>query len=219
MRRGESDIPHLPPHRKRSVDKDRALVARAKAGDAQARDEIILSAVRLAYSVGTSVARRTPNLDVDDVTSTAILRLCQSWSRYLDEAPNGSPGASFGTYAFYQCRGGAAESIRKQILRQKREADHIPIEPTAGIDAPDTELGPAELAERSETILAIQTVVSRLAPRDKRIIMLRFGLDGAPPRTLQAIGDEVGLTKERVRQLETKALKRLRELLGPGFKV
>jgi hypothetical protein len=40
------------------------------------------------------------------------------------------------------------------------------------------------------------------------IINRRFGLDGNPPRTLQAIGEELGLTRERIRQIETKSLKR-----------
>ena len=45
--------------------------------------------------------------------------------------------------------------------------------------------------------------------RDARVIRLRFGLEGQPPLTLKEIGHEVGLTRERVRQIEMEALRRL----------
>ena len=47
--------------------------------------------------------------------------------------------------------------------------------------------------------------------RLKRIIILRFGLDGKGPRTLEELGKEMGVTRERIRQLEVKALKQLRK--------
>ncbi|HEY5100752.1 MAG TPA: sigma-70 family RNA polymerase sigma factor [Gaiellaceae bacterium] len=51
--------------------------------------------------------------------------------------------------------------------------------------------------------------VERLADRDRRIIESRLGLAGDGPRTLEELGAELGLTRERVRQLETRALRRL----------
>ena len=47
--------------------------------------------------------------------------------------------------------------------------------------------------------------------RLRRIIILRFGLDGKGPRTLEELGKEMGVTRERIRQLEVKALKQLRK--------
>ena len=64
----------------------------------------------------------------------------------------------------------------------------------------------AELAEALE----------RLNPRMKHVVMCRFGLNGRAPQTLEEVGGELGITRERVRQLETRALRELR-LVAPGL--
>jgi RNA polymerase primary sigma factor len=50
----------------------------------------------------------------------------------------------------------------------------------------------------------------RLNPRMQRVLQLRFGLDGQPPQTLEEVGAGLGITRERVRQLESRALRELR---------
>jgi RNA polymerase primary sigma factor len=50
----------------------------------------------------------------------------------------------------------------------------------------------------------------RLNPRMRRVVTLRFGLDGQPPQTLEEVGAGLGITRERVRQLESRALRELR---------
>src|SRR3989442_6872184 len=50
----------------------------------------------------------------------------------------------------------------------------------------------------------------RLNPRMRRVLSLRFGLDGDPPQTLEQVGAGLGITRERVRQLESRALRELR---------
>lgn len=58
---------------------------------------------------------------------------------------------------------------------------------------------------------AIARALDVLAPRDRRVLILYFGLEGNRPMTLQEIARELGVTRERVRQLRDRALKRLRE--------
>jgi len=64
----------------------------------------------------------------------------------------------------------------------------------------------AEIAQREEIVV----VLDLLTHRERRIIMLRFGLEDGRPRTLEEVGQVFGVTRERVRQIEAKTLSRLR---------
>ena len=56
----------------------------------------------------------------------------------------------------------------------------------------------------------LDEVLQTLTPREEKVIRLRYGLDDNHPRTLEEVGREFGVTRERIRQIEGKALKRLR---------
>ncbi|HHV25790.1 RNA polymerase sigma factor RpoD/SigA [Anaerosalibacter bizertensis] len=57
----------------------------------------------------------------------------------------------------------------------------------------------------------LDKILSTLSPREKEILELRFGLRDNKPNTLQEIGDKYNLTRERIRQIESKALKKIRK--------
>ena len=65
--------------------------------------------------------------------------------------------------------------------------------------------------------LELAAAVRTLDPRLRRVVERRFGLDGEPPQTLEELGTELGITRERVRQIETRALRELR-LAAPGLR-
>ena len=69
----------------------------------------------------------------------------------------------------------------------------------------------ADLVERQAMSGELERLVDTLPERQARIVRLRFGLHDGRPRTLDEIGRQVGLTRERVRQLEKEALGRLRD--------
>jgi RNA polymerase primary sigma factor len=57
----------------------------------------------------------------------------------------------------------------------------------------------------------VNIVLSKLDPREADIIRLRFGLEGRDPLTLEQVGAKIGVTRERVRQLQEQALRQLRK--------
>lgn len=69
----------------------------------------------------------------------------------------------------------------------------------------------AKEEKKKETLEdSIDIILSTLTPREGRILGLRFGLEDGQPRTLAAVGKEFGVTSERIRQIEAKALRKLR---------
>jgi RNA polymerase primary sigma factor len=63
---------------------------------------------------------------------------------------------------------------------------------------------------RSSFEQRIQAMVDDLEDKEREVIRMRFGLDGEEPRTLQEIGEALGLSRERIRQIESKAKEKLR---------
>jgi len=59
----------------------------------------------------------------------------------------------------------------------------------------------------------VKEVLDALKPRYKRVLVLRFGLDGKGPYTLEEIGERLKISKERVRQIEDRAMNQLRDML------
>ncbi|MDO4845254.1 MAG: sigma-70 family RNA polymerase sigma factor, partial [Oscillospiraceae bacterium] len=55
----------------------------------------------------------------------------------------------------------------------------------------------------------IETVLKRLTPREERVLRLRYGLEGGKVYTLEEVGQILNVTRERVRQIEHKALRKL----------
>jgi RNA polymerase primary sigma factor len=77
---------------------------------------------------------------------------------------------------------------------------------------------PEEIVEDRMLADQIEEALATLSPRDARVLRLYFGLDGGREHTLEEIGNMLGVTRERVRQLRDRALKRLREgNLGPAL--
>jgi RNA polymerase primary sigma factor len=69
---------------------------------------------------------------------------------------------------------------------------------------------PEELTAEGMRSRELADALEGLNPRMRLVISRRFGLDGQPPRTLEQVGNELGITRERVRQLESRALRELR---------
>jgi len=71
-------------------------------------------------------------------------------------------------------------------------------------------LPPADVASRQLLKEQIEEVLNTLTPREQRVLQLRFGLEDGRSRTLEEVGKEFSVTRERIRQIEAKALRKLR---------
>jgi RNA polymerase primary sigma factor len=93
-------------------------------------------------------------------------------------------------------------SLEMLVAEESRLMDFI---------ADHTAVNPAEMAIQEELIDYLHSAVQELTPREQHILRARFGLDDGHMRTLEEIGRELRLTRERVRQIEAHALDRLRD--------
>jgi RNA polymerase primary sigma factor len=71
-------------------------------------------------------------------------------------------------------------------------------------------MSPVDTASKELLKVQISDVLATLTPREQRIIRLRFGLDDGRSRTLEEVGKDFSVTRERIRQIEAKALRKLR---------
>ena len=94
--------------------------------------------------------------------------------------------------------------LKEQVLNAKPQAECLDLHIHA------TELSPFNKALLDALKTIMPQILGTLKPRDAQILSMRFGLDNAEEHTLEAIGDVLGLTRERVRQIESAALKKLK---------
>jgi RNA polymerase primary sigma factor len=69
---------------------------------------------------------------------------------------------------------------------------------------------PADVTARHMLGTAVIEALDDLSDREKKVVRMRFGLDDGRPRTLEEVGREFGVTRERIRQIESKTLAKLR---------
>ncbi|MBX3356242.1 MAG: sigma-70 family RNA polymerase sigma factor [Phycisphaeraceae bacterium] len=111
-----------------------------------------------------------------------------------------------------------------QIIRRAVKAYHAPSQVPSNEDGEavdlsdlfeDTRHGPPDsCVAQSEEFQVVLRLLESIDERDARVLRLRFGLEGKEPLTLKQIGEEVGLTRERVRQIEVEALRKLQQQLN-----
>jgi RNA polymerase primary sigma factor len=79
---------------------------------------------------------------------------------------------------------------------------------------PDTEIdGPVDVATRELLKEQMHDILQQLNERERKVLIMRFGLNDGQSRTLEEVGNEFGVTRERIRQIEAKALRKLRHPL------
>lgn len=74
----------------------------------------------------------------------------------------------------------------------------------------DNTISPTQFTDNEALKDEMDEALKRLDPREEQVIRMRFGLDGQNPQTLEEVGKEFNVTRERIRQIEAKALRKLR---------
>jgi len=111
--------------------------------------------------------------------------------------------------------------ISPEKVREIIKVSQLPISLEAPIgEEEDSHLGdfiedqnalpPPDAASRQLLKEQIENVLDSLTPRERRVLQLRFGLEDGRSRTLEEVGREFNVTRERIRQIEAKALRKLR---------
>lgn len=110
-------------------------------------------------------------------------------------------------------------TVEKVLEVQRISQDPISLESKMGheedskigdIIPDENALSPQDIAMQNMLKEQLMSVLETLTPREQKVIRLRYGLDDAHPRTLEEVGREFSVTRERIRQIEAKALRKLR---------
>lgn len=210
------------------------LATESQGGNANAHNQLVEANLRMVVKIAKEY--RNSYVGIDDLIAEGNLGLIEAARRF-----DPTRGVRFVSYATWWIRkymlravdrqahqtstptpeDNAAEERPEKPRRQRlvsyddfmqNSGDRNIIETFASVDAadPEDEILENQLAE------ALTSVLHHLSAREQFIINEHYGLDGQPPKTLQEIGKELDLTRERVRQVELRALDRARRLLQSG---
>jgi RNA polymerase primary sigma factor len=215
------------PRPDRIEEQDR--IARARNGDLLARDLLIASGIPGVVHIAKTFRGR--GVPFDDLIAEGCVGLLKSIRRY-----NAASGTRFMTYASFW--------IRKEILAALAEqptAIHVPeyarqrgytVRRVLRLDRKTHADGalsveeqlrhpgplPAETMIESERSTNVRSELRRLEPRARAVIVWHYGLAGEPRKTLSEISLRLGLSRERVRQIEVTALGHLRQAMNRRFR-
>ena len=164
---------------------------------------IITSNLRLVVSIAKKFVDTTNSFEeLVGEGNVALMRAVEKFSFAL--------GNRFSTYATYAIqRHFFRLSHKARQLRQRFVSDD---ESFKGLSAaePNTEQCSFEQIALLKDLFA--QFLGELEPREQQIVVARFGFDGQPPRTFRELGVSMGVCKERIRQIQTRALDKLREM-------
>jgi RNA polymerase primary sigma factor len=198
-------------HRLLTPDEEVDLGRRIHAGDQTALDQLVRANLRFVVSV----AKRYQNLGVSlpDLIAEGNVGLVRAAGLFDPER-----GVKFISYAVWWIRQAILRAIDSQSKNSRRttpleaplhsdEDDPTLMQLLVDVEAPD----PVERTMDAVRSHEIRRAIGSLEPREARVLRLYYGLDGDQPLTLEEIGTIFGLSRERIRQIKEKALRRLRK--------
>ncbi len=191
----------IDPTRARSSDLDKIEALQEEA--LAVKNQILRANLRLVVSI----AKRHvgPSNNFFELVSDGNMSLIRAVEKF-----DFARGNKFSTYASWAIMKNFARTIPEEAFRRDRfvtgHEEMFDSAPDNRIDEHAYEVAQSRNAE------AVRGMLGRLDERERRIIVSRYGLGGDAERTLEQLGRELGITKERVRQIESRAQEKLRRI-------
>ncbi|MGO9470823.1 MAG: sigma-70 family RNA polymerase sigma factor [Isosphaeraceae bacterium] len=166
------------------------------------KNRIVEMNLRLVVSIAKTRVR--PGYDLSECVSDGNLGLIKAVDAF-----DFARGYRFSTYATWAIRNVLVENERR-FIRHRRHHFALNAESVAAADS-DVDEHEREEAQNQRQSL-VERWLRRLDERERRIVISRYGIGGAARQTLVQIGRELGISKERVRQIEARANAKLRRI-------
>jgi len=197
-----------------SREEEEALFERKKKGDLSARDKLIEHNLRLVSHIIRKYYASYEN--PDELLSIGSLGLIKAVDSFKADF-----GTRFATYG--------AKCVQNEILMffrsKKKEANEVSINDTIDVDKdgnPLTYLDIISVEESIDSQLDLKAHIQRirelvdseLLPREKEIIILRYGLKGYQPKTQREVAKHLSISRSYVSRIEKRALEKLKEKFG-----
>ena len=189
------------PSRARTSDLDE--IERLQEEALSVKNQVIRANLRLVVSI----AKRHvgPSNNFFELVSDGNMSLIRAVEKF-----DFSRGNKFSTYASWAIMKNFARTIPEENYRRDRfVTGHEEMFEAAADNRTDEHEYESALKRMQE---AVKGMLGRLDDRERKIIVSRFGLGGASEQTLEQLGRELGITKERVRQIESRAQDKLRRI-------
>ena len=166
------------------------------------KNRLVRANLRLVVSIAKKHVR--PTNDFFELVSDGNMSLIRAVEKFDYDRGN-----KFSTYASWAIMKNFARTIPEEHTRRDRFVTGQEAMFDAAADRRGDE-GEAESAHKRMRDI-VKGMLGKLDPRERRIIVSRYGLDGNVEQTLEQLGHELGVTKERIRQLETRAQLKLKK--------
>lgn len=164
---------------------------------------IITSNLRLVVSIAKKFV--DPGNSFEELVSEGNVALMRAVEKF-----NFALGNRFSTYATYAVqRHFFRVSQKSRQLRTRFVASEESMRDRAEESGTDVGCTADQVAELTQVF---RKFLADLEPREQQIVVARFGFDGKPPRTFRELGTEMGVCKERIRQIQSRAMEKLREM-------
>lgn len=179
-------------------------IERLQADAQQVRNQIIEANLRLVFSIAKRYAS-VGSSAFDEFMGEGHVTLMRAVEKF-----DFSRGVKFSTYATWAVVNGCNALLKKQSTLQRQQVSHS----AEGIEdvIPDHRVTAGEEQAVQDLRQMVGELLLGLNSRERAIIEARFGFEVHQSPTLKELGDDLGISKERVRQLQQRALQKLREL-------